>query len=56
VCREGDASSEGEIIVAFSPAGTPETIVHLFNDVWSGWLEDEVKTVSPMKTAYTHIL
>lgn len=34
-----------EIIVSFSPAGTPETVLNIFGDTWKGWLEDELKTV-----------
>lgn len=35
-----------EILVVFSPAGTPDTVKHFWGDVWSGWLEDELRQVS----------
>ncbi|KAL4175526.1 hypothetical protein KRP22_000491 [Phytophthora ramorum] len=32
-----------DVVVAFSPAGTPETIRDVWGDFWSGWAEDELK-------------
>lgn len=32
-----------DVVVAFSPAGNPETIRDVWGDFWSGWAEDEIK-------------
>ncbi|KAG2531669.1 hypothetical protein JM16_000730 [Phytophthora kernoviae] len=32
-----------DVVVAFSPAGNPETIRDVWGDFWSGWAEDELK-------------
>ncbi|RHY81971.1 hypothetical protein DYB35_008334 [Aphanomyces astaci] len=31
-----------EVMIAFSPAGTPETIRNLWGDLWNGWDEGEI--------------
>lgn len=36
-----------DVVVAFSPAGTPETIRDVWGDFWSGWAEQEL---SELKT------
>lgn len=32
-----------DVVVAFSPAGTPETIRDVWGDFWSGWAEEELE-------------
>lgn len=32
-----------DVVVAFSPAGNPETIRDVWGDFWSGWAEDELR-------------
>lgn len=32
-----------DVVVAFSPAGNPETIRDVWGDFWSGWAEDELQ-------------
>ncbi|TDH70717.1 hypothetical protein CCR75_008872 [Bremia lactucae] len=32
-----------DVVVAFSPAGNPETIRDMWGDFWSGWAEDELQ-------------
>uniref|UniRef100_K3WKA7 Fungal lipase-type domain-containing protein n=1 Tax=Globisporangium ultimum (strain ATCC 200006 / CBS 805.95 / DAOM BR144) TaxID=431595 RepID=K3WKA7_GLOUD len=34
--------STTDVVVAFSPAGNPETIRDVWGDFWSGWAEDEI--------------
>ncbi|CAI5727307.1 unnamed protein product [Hyaloperonospora brassicae] len=35
--------STRDVVVAFSPAGNPETIRDVWGDFWSGWAEDELR-------------
>jgi phosphopantothenate-cysteine ligase len=35
--------STRDVVVAFSPAGNPETIRDVWGDFWSGWAEDELQ-------------
>ncbi|CEG38782.1 triacylglycerol lipase [Plasmopara halstedii] len=35
--------SPRDVVVAFSPAGNPETIRDVWGDFWSGWAEDELQ-------------
>lgn len=39
-----DASGQSttDVVVAFSPAGNPETIRDVWGDFWSGWAENEI--------------
>ena len=38
-----DANSPSELLVVFSPAGTPNTIRDMWGDFWGGWAEAELQ-------------
>ncbi|RHY48441.1 hypothetical protein DYB30_008949, partial [Aphanomyces astaci] len=40
--RPPSTSPPLEVMIAFSPAGTPETIRNLWGDLWNGWDEGEI--------------
>ncbi|RLN70930.1 hypothetical protein BBJ28_00011871 [Nothophytophthora sp. Chile5] len=41
--QQSSGESARDVVVAFSPAGNPETIRDVWGDFWSGWAEDELK-------------
>ncbi|KAG3196469.1 hypothetical protein PC128_g7619 [Phytophthora cactorum] len=43
VVEHPSSESTRDVVVAFSPAGNPETIRDVWGDFWSGWAEDELQ-------------
>ncbi|OWZ04213.1 hypothetical protein PHMEG_00023921 [Phytophthora megakarya] len=43
VVEHPTSESTRDVVVAFSPAGNPETIRDVWGDFWSGWAEDELQ-------------
>ena len=40
--KDTDSSSRGELLVVFSPAGTPDTIRSVWSDFWTAWEKREL--------------
>ncbi|EEY69435.1 uncharacterized protein PITG_05669 [Phytophthora infestans T30-4] len=43
VVEHSSSEPTRDVVVAFSPAGNPETIRDVWGDFWSGWAEDELQ-------------